>query len=685
MSRKQKVTAAPVAPPPQALAYYDKGVVLHEQGQLHEAETAYRKALALHRNFAEAHTNLGNVFKDQGKWQSAINEYRAALKIYPNHPLILNGLGDVLRHVGKTDQAIKTLNQAIHVAPEYPDPYNHLGIALCIQENYIDAVRAYERAIELDPDYLDAHMNLGNALNKLHQYKEALRAYEQALALNPNLALIYVTIAELLLKLRKGEETIPYFQRALALEPDNIVTASNLYGRLQSICDWPPLEELRNKIEDLFSVLKENRNAEFGPPFQALSRTDDLEENFLIARSWSDKLVENLGTQKRTFASQRNKRADKHLRVGYLSCDFHHHATAHLLMGVFREHNRESIKIYTYSYGKDDGSEYRKQIIEFSDEFVDILEMSDIEAARKIAADQIDILVDLKGYTKDNRLEICALRPAPIQVTYLGFPGTSGAGFFDYILTDEIVTPLEHAPYYTEKFAYLPNTYQSTDNQQPISSKVFKRTDFGLPEEGFVFCSFNQPYKIDKVFWDIWMRALAAKENSVLWLFSDNDTVISNLRREAQQRGIDANRMVFANNLPKDEHLARIRLADLALDTRLVNGHTTTTDTLWTGIPIVAMQGRHFASRVSSSLLQAIGLAELVTYSLEDYETLINHLASNPVALNKICEKLRRNRDTLPLFDTEKFTRHLEQVYQIMWKKHIDGEKPDHFDVAMDN
>lgn len=682
MSRKQKATAAPIAPPPQALEYYDRGVILHEQGNLSEAEAAYRSALALHRNFAEARTNLGNVLKDQEKWQPAINEYRAALKIYPNHPIILNNLGDTLRHVGKTDQAIKTLKQVIQLAPEFPDPYNNLGIALCGLERYTDAVKAYERAIELDPDYLDAHMNLGNALQKLPQPKEALKAYERALELNPNLALIYLSIVELLFKIKKEEETIPYYQRALALEPDNIITASALFHRLQCICDWPPLEQLRNKIDTLFFTLKNDKEAELGSPFQALSRTDDPEENFIIARSWSDKLIEHLGAQKKAFATRQKKQPRQQLKIGYLSCDFHHHATAHLIMGVFREHDRENVKIHTYSYGIDDGSEYRKQIIQYSDEFVDINELSDIEAARKIAADQIDILVDLKGYTKGNRLEICAMRPAPIQVTYLGFPGTSGARFFDYVLTDRIVTPLEHAPYYSEKFAYLPDTYQCTDNQQAISSKVFSRSDFGLPEDGFVFCSFNQAYKLGAVYWDIWMRALAAKENSILWLFSNNDTVISNLRREAQQRGINADRLVFANSLPKDEHLARICLADLALDTRLYNGHTTTSDALWTGVPVVAMQGRHFASRVSSSLLHAIGLPELVTDNLAEYETLINRLAANPAELKAIREKLQRNRDTQPLFDTERFTRNLEQAYRMMWEKYVEGKKPDHFDVA---
>jgi protein O-GlcNAc transferase len=683
MSRKQKTTAAPIAPPPQALQYYDRGVMLHEQGKLSEAEAAYRNALALHRHFAEARTNLGNVLKDQEKWQPAINEYRAALKIYPNHPIILNNLGDTLRHVGKTDQAIKTLKQVIQIAPDFPEPYNNLGIALCEIEHYAEAIKAFERVIEYDPGNLDAYMNLGNALRKLRRPKEALEAYEHALDLNPKLAIIYTTIAGLLFEVKKDDETIPYYQRALALEPDDIATASSLYHRLQSICDWSPLEALRNNIDGLFAKLKNDKEAELGSPFQALSRTDDPEENYIIAKRWSEHLIKKLNTQKKIVTSRKNKQPKDILKIGYLSCDFHHHATAHLMMGVFREHNREKFKIHSYSYGPDDGSDYRKQIIQFSDKFVDISELSDIEAARKIAADQIDILIDLKGYTKDNRLEICALQPAAVQVTYLGFPGTSGARFFDYVLTDRIVTPPEHTPYYTEKFAYLPDTYQCTDNRQTISSKVLTRADCGLPEDSFVFCSFNQPYKLGAMYWNIWMRALEAKKDSVLWLLSKSDTVIKNLRREAQQRGIDAERLVFAKEyLSKNEHLARIGLADLALDTRLYNGHTTTTDTLWAGVPVVAMQGRHFASRVSSSLLHAIGLPELVTYNLADYEALINRLASHPDELNAIREKLQRNRATQSLFDTEQFTRHLEQAYQMMWERYAQGEKPDHFEVV---
>jgi predicted O-linked N-acetylglucosamine transferase (SPINDLY family) len=335
-----------------------------------------------------------------------------------------------------------------------------------------------------------------------------------------------------------------------------------------------------------------------------------------------------------------------------------------------------------YSHGPDDGSDYRKRIERDCDTFVDIRALSTIDAARRIRDDGIDILVDLKGHTQGQRLDICALRPAPVQVTYLGFPGTTGASFFDYVITDRIVTPEDQAPYYSETFVYLPNCYQVNDHTQAISQRPCARADFGLPDDGFVFCSFNKSYKIEPVMWDVWMRILRHVDGGILWLLHDNETAADNLKREAAARDVDPRRIVFTGRLAKAEHLARLKLADLFLDTRVSNAHTTGSDALWAGLPLITLQGVHFASRVGSSLLTAIGLPELIAHGIEAYEALAIRLAGNPDELAAVGNKLWRNRLVEPLFDTPRFARNLEAAYTRMWEAYLGGEQRQIIDVV---
>ena len=352
------------------------------------------------------------------------------------------------------------------------------------------------------------------------------------------------------------------------------------------------------------------------------------------------------------------------------------------MVSLFGLHDREAFEIHAYSYGPDDSSDYRKRIVNDCDRFVDIRDLSAIDAARRIYRDEIDMLVDVKGYTKGTRLEICALRPAPVQVTYLGFPGSTGADFFDYVITDRIVTPEDQAAYYTEKFVYLPHCYQVNDHTLAISDKPFTRADFGLPEEGFVFCCFNQTYKINAVMWEVWMRVLRAVPGGVLWLYHSNGAAERNLKREVAARNVDSERIVFAVRMPVAEHLARMRLADLFLDTRIYNAHATASDALWAGVPLITLQGRHFASRVASSLLTAVGLPELITHSLDEYEALALRLAHDPEELAAIRDRLAANRLTEPLFDTPRFAKNLECAYKEMWRLYLNGEQPQRIEVV---
>ena len=505
-----------------------------------------------------------------------------------------------------------------------------------------DAMSCYQKALELNPYHASSHYNLGNILQEKGQLDDAISCY----------------------------------QKTLQLKPDFAEACSKLTEQIQQTCAWQTLQSLISKLQDQTRNALNTGNKPAESPFHNITRYADPALNRAVAESWSHDIARAISHINIPFPPRVGRSSKSKLVIGYLSNDFCNHATAHLMLSLFGLHNRDEFEITCFSYGMDDGSYYRSRIQRDCGKFTDIFSLSYIEAAGCIHENQVDILVDLKGYTKDNRLCICALRPAPVQVSYLGFPGTTGADFFDYIITDKIVTPEEHAPYYSEKFVYLPHCYQVNDHTQLIANKDWGKGDFGFPEDSFVFCSFNGPYKIDPVMFDVWMEILRKVPDSILWLLSGNSIAEKNLRREAEARGIQSERLVFADMLPKDEHLSRLRFADLSLDTRIVNGHTTTSDALWAGVPVITLQGGHFASRVSSSVLAAIGLPELITHRLEEYEALAVQLARNPAQLQEIRRRLAENRLSAPLFDTPRFVRNLESAYREMWNIFSAGEKP---------
>jgi predicted O-linked N-acetylglucosamine transferase (SPINDLY family) len=368
--------------------------------------------------------------------------------------------------------------------------------------------------------------------------------------------------------------------------------------------------------------------------------------------------------------------------LAYLSADFHDHPTAYLMAELFERHDRNKFEILGISSGPDRRSEMRSRLIAAFDRFVDVRRVSDLEAARLLRDAEVDIAIDLKGFTQNCRPNILAHRPAPIQVNYLGYPGTLGAEYIDYILADEFVIPGDHQIHYSEKVVYLPGCYQVNDTKRKIAERTPARAEVGLPEQGFVFCCFNNSFKLTPRIFDIWMRLLSRIDNSVLWLLQGSATAESNLRREAQARDIDPSRLIFAPRMKLEKHLARHRLADLFLDTLPYNAHTTASDALWTGLPVVTCAGTTFAGRVAGSLLQAVGLPELVTTTLEDYEALALRMATDQGLLRESKEKLARNRLTAPLFDSERFRVHIETAYTTMRDIHQRGEESKAFAVS---
>jgi protein O-GlcNAc transferase len=411
-------------------------------------------------------------------------------------------------------------------------------------------------------------------------------------------------------------------------------------------------------------------------PFLNISRHIDSALNHKVAQAWSRTLEKQYLHNPIHRVEPRTSMvpSPSRLRIGYLSCNFRNHPTAQLMAGLFAEHNHSRFRIICYSYGIDDASRYRREIKESCDQFVDLRGIGDVDAAIRIRTDDIQILVDLGGFTKHSRLGIAAQRPAALQVRYLGLAGTTGASFFDYLISDRIVTPPEQARDYSEKFIYMPDCYQVNNYREKNFDSRLKRRDFGLPEDAHVYCAFHAAYKIDHQVFMTWMRILNAVEKSVLWICIADDLTRRQLVEYAKRMGIGANRLVFADNLPKEEHLKRLSLADTALDTIVVTGAATTSDALWAGLPVVTLKGRHFASCMSASILNAIGLPQLIAPSSEAYEELAVKLATDHTFYQKIREELGIARTQSPLFDTKRFTRHLERGYEMIWGRYLEGK-----------
>ncbi|MFQ5756259.1 MAG: tetratricopeptide repeat protein [Acidiferrobacterales bacterium] len=662
-------------------AHVNLGIALREQGKLDEAIAHLKQALALKSDFAEAHLNLGNTLKEQGRLDDAVSQFEQTLVMAPELAEAHYNLGLVRAAQGRLAEAMNAYERALELKPDYAEAYNNIGVVLKVQGALAHAAAAYKQALALKPHFAEAHYNLGNALKAQHRLAQAITCYRQALALSPELAPAHVNLGLALHDHGELEQAMAALERAIEIDPDSDVAAANLLYLGYQTSAWGNLERLERTLDALTrdSIAAARKTGE--SPFLNVARSADPARNLEVARCWSDDTHCRMASLQVGITDKRRQSASSRITLGYLSNDFHDHATAHLMRSLFALHDRERFEVFAYSYGLDDGSHYRASIKQDVDRFIDIRELSYTEAARKINQDGVDILVDLKGHTKGNRLEICALRPTPVQVTYLGFPGSTGGDFVDYLITDAVVTPADQARYYSEQLVYLPHCYQVNDHTQSIATTELKRADFGLPEQGFVFCSFNQPYKIEPVMFAIWMKLLRSLPGSALWLLRRNAFSEYNLKREAQASGVALEALIFSDPVAKDQHLRRLQLADLVLDTRIYNGHTTTSDALWAGVPVVALQGDHFASRVSASILHALGLPELITHSLEDYEALAHRLAQHPDELAALERKIARHRTTQPLYDTPRFTRNLERAYEQMWALFQAGQRPRRIEV----
>ena len=594
------------------------------------------------------------------------------LQVTPDQPQALHVMGIAAFEKGYAREAVELLRRAAGCDPHLAAAWNDLGRVLAQQGMLAEGAASCRRAIAEAPDFAEAHNNLGNLLLMAGAVEEAVACYGTAVGLRPDYAEAFRNLGSALRRLGRVDEAATALGAARAIDPGFATATAQLAYQLKELSDWSQLDEL---TAELIASVEAGSGAV--NPFVFLSLDTTPAEQLLCARRWAS---DQLGAAGQRAAASRG---EERITVGYLSADFQEHATAHLIAELFELHDRGRFRVIGYSYGRDDGSAARRQLRGSFDEFEDLLDCSHTESAARIRAGRVDILVDLKGYTTDARPEILVLRPAPVQVSYLGYPGTMGSDAWDYVLVDPVVVPAEEQPYFTERLVHLPDCYQVNDRRRPIATRVPARAECGLPEGALVFCCFSSAYKITAPMFDIWMRLLAGVPGSVLWLLEANQTATANLRREAESRlAGGAARLVFAPSLPNPEHLARLAIADLFLDTLPYNAHTLASDALWCGCPVITCAGGTFAGRVAASLLQAIGLPDLVTQTLTDYETLALQLALDPDRLRAIRVELAANRLTTALFDSRRFARHLESAFETMWRMHLAGLPPRPFAVA---
>jgi len=663
------------------LFYNSLGLVCSALGRQKEAIDNYQAALSIHPNYAETHHNLGNVLREIGKYEEAAICYQQALKMSPGNAELHHHLGRILEGLGKCDEALACYRQSIKLKPDFTEAYNDMGLLFRQLGKFEEALSSLKKAVVLDSKSVETHNNLGILFQENGRLRLARQCYHNALAIQPNFVSAHTNLGVVNQAMGNSEQAVGCFLRAIEIEPDCTSAFRHLVRQLQKDCSWSKMETPAAKLDVLTKKALEAGERPSEDPFLNLTRHPDPAENFAVARAWSTDIRHRAADLKPGFSFDNRRFSSKPITIGYLSNNFHDHPMAHLLLGLFSLHTKKKFKINCYSCGKADDSLYRRRIRRDCDKFVDLRERSHLEAAKAIYHDQVDILVDLMGHTRGSRMAICALRPAPIQVRYLGLAGTTGADFFDYILTDRIVTPEAHAPYYSENFAYLPHCYQINDYKQTNGNEI---SAAGKPEpstDRFVFCSFNQDYKIEPVMFDCWMQILRRVPDSILWLMVRHKAAKRHLRAEANKRGVHPDRLIFLERRPKRQHLARLKMAGLALDTRVVNGAATTSDALWAGVPVITLKGNHFASRMSASILTAVGLPELIARSIEEYEAIAVQTASDRDRLAGLHQKLAKNRLIEPLFDSPRFVKNLEQAYSRMWQIFQTGFKPRQFEV----
>ncbi len=643
-----------------------QALALFQQGELVEADRLGRLILGAQPDNFDALHLMGVIAVKSGKPQEGVDLLSRALAIRPDQAQGHNNLGAALADMKQYAAALASYDRALAIDPGYPDAHRNRGVALRDLRQYEAALDCFERATALAPGSAETWFGRGVVLQNLRRYESALESYDQAIAINPHYVEAMFNRGAVLVELKRHEEARDTLQRALRIDPGyDFLYGTWLQARMR-ICDWNGLPG--------FDILEEKvgRGEKAATPgILSMSASPELQR--VAAEIWTRAKFpasDALGAPRPSPLRDR-------IRIGYFSSDFHTHPVALLSAGLFETHDRSRFELTAFSSGPDTADETRSRIKAAFEHFMDVRDMPDVEVASLARKLGIDIAIDLGGHTLESRTGVFAMRAAPVQASYLGYLGTMGAGYIDYLIADPVIVPRGSRRHYAEKIAYLPS-YQANDSKRRIADRRFTRAELGLPAGGFVFCCFNNSYKIIPPVFAGWMRILERVKGSVLFLYAESGSVKANLRSEAARKGVDPGRLVFGTRLPLAEYIARYRIAGLFLDTAPYNAGTTASDALWAGLPVLTRAGETFASRVAASLLTALDLPELITTTQEEYEQRAMSLAHDAPGLEKIRLKLELGRATSPLFDTLSFTRSLEAVYAGMHERSRAGLAPDH-------
>lgn len=625
-----------------------------ELGRNGDAAGKAQQLLKSFPNDTSLHLVHARASRRAGNFADAISSAGQVLQSQPDFVPALVEMGNALKGAGQVDSAVTCYSRAMQLDDQNFSACHNLGSLFQVSGQLEHAVLFMKRAIEIDDKQGIAHFNLANTLRQLNAIKDANAHVEMALQLGYKTAEVYYLRAAILRSLGQLDHAIAALDTTLEVDPDHPKARIDKIHLMAHIADWAWVDEYNDHLKDDFSV--------WGSPFACLAMEDDPQAQLTRSRKYAEVMFPTLAPE--LPAAPRQK--DDRINIGYFSADFHDHATLRLMGGIFNLHDRSRFRICVYSYDKAPQDSAREKVQKAACLYRDVAQHSDAEIAAQARKDQIDIAIDLKGYTENTRVGIFAHRAASIQVSWLGYPGSLGAPFMDYMLADAVTIPPGFERSYSEKVLRLPGCYQVNDDQRPVSIRVFKRAELGLPEDAFVFCCFNATYKICPQAFGIWMDILGAVDGSVLWLLATNSWAERNIRDAAKQRNIAPERIIFAPRWAPPDHLARHRAADLFLDTFAVNAHTTASDALWAGLPMLTRVGQQFSARVGASLLTAVGLSELVTQSDEEYTHLAIELAHDRVRLARIASTLRSQTNKGPLFDTPAFTKNLENAFLSM-------------------
>jgi protein O-GlcNAc transferase len=652
---------------PETLANY--AIALSGAGRHSDALTVLDSAVLVQPGNSQFWCNRGAIKSKLGRGEDALQDFAHAIQLEPRNFEALNNRGLVLHDLRRHDEALVSFDAALAAVPDYVEARNNRGLTLREMARDAEALAEFDRIIARQPDHAGAHVNRASMLWRMERLEEALESYDRALTINPDMAAALESRANLLWTRKQAlAPAIADVERAVSLQPDLPYAPGDLLHLKMHAGDWRDFDSAKARLD---AAVRAGKPAAEPFVYQGLS---DSPADLLACASAYAAGKFPAGPP----MAARKARSGERIRVGYVSGEFRDQATMYLAAGLFEQHDRTRFEILGFDNGRDDQSPLRSRVMAGFEKFIPIAGLSDIDAARRITAEDVDILVNLNGYFGKHRMGVFALRPAPLQVNYLGFPGTLGADYMDYIIADAVITPPEQQPFYREKIVTLPGSYQINDDRRARVG-VSSRAAHGLPQDVFVFCHFNYGYEITPDLFAAWMRILKAHENSVLWLLAGDPLFAANLAAQAARQGVEAHRLIFAPPLDREAHLARLPLADLFLDSLVSNAHTTGSDALWAGLPLLTCRGKAFAGRVAASLLTAVGLPELITENLAAYESLALKLAREPALLKGARDRLEENRRSAPLFDTARTTRAIETAYEMMLAR--SGEAPQGFAV----